>query len=111
MNTSQQHHLIPLHLLLLLLLPCVLLVRPSESRRVTGIINLQKEARTPTTTTNNNNNININNNNINNNNNNGVSPRRLIVKSLVLSNGLDWGEWQSVEYCPDGSFAVSAEAK
>ncbi|KAK7063229.1 hypothetical protein SK128_005238 [Halocaridina rubra] len=39
------------------------------------------------------------------------APRRLITKSLVLNNGLDWGKWGDVEYCVDGSFAQDFELK
>lgn len=42
---------------------------------------------------------------------NGEAPGRRVTKSLMLSNGLDWGKWGSVEYCKDGSFVQDIEIK
>nr|XP_053652065.1 vitelline membrane outer layer protein 1 homolog [Cherax quadricarinatus] len=36
---------------------------------------------------------------------------RVVTKALVLSNGLDWGNWGPAEYCEDGSFAMEFEVK
>ncbi|XP_064105698.1 vitelline membrane outer layer protein 1-like [Macrobrachium nipponense] len=40
-----------------------------------------------------------------------VPANRIVTKNLMLSNGLDFGKWGIIEYCPDGSFAASIEAK
>ncbi|XP_068215260.1 vitelline membrane outer layer protein 1-like [Palaemon carinicauda] len=39
-----------------------------------------------------------------------VPVGRIITKNLMLSNGLDYGNWGIIEYCPDGSFAADIEA-
>lgn len=39
------------------------------------------------------------------------TPRRVITKTLYLSNGIDWGTIGPVEFCEDGSFAAYIEAK
>ncbi|XP_068214710.1 vitelline membrane outer layer protein 1-like [Palaemon carinicauda] len=38
-------------------------------------------------------------------------PNRRVTKSLMLSNGLDWGKWGEVEYCSEGSFVQDIEIK
>ncbi|XP_042222683.1 vitelline membrane outer layer protein 1 homolog [Homarus americanus] len=36
---------------------------------------------------------------------------RIVTKSLVLDNGMDWGKWGEADYCDDGSFASFMEVK
>ncbi|XP_066957316.1 vitelline membrane outer layer protein 1-like isoform X2 [Macrobrachium rosenbergii] len=36
-------------------------------------------------------------------------PNRLITKNLVISNGLDFGQWADIEYCYDGSYVNNIE--
>ncbi|XP_042867909.1 vitelline membrane outer layer protein 1-like [Penaeus japonicus] len=37
--------------------------------------------------------------------------RRSIASNLTLDNGLDWGVWGDVEYCPEGSFVHAFDTK
>ncbi|KAK8385983.1 hypothetical protein O3P69_010615 [Scylla paramamosain] len=41
----------------------------------------------------------------------GQIPRRLVTKTLTLSNGLDWGNMGPLEYCPEGSWAAYMQGK
>nr|XP_027215944.1 vitelline membrane outer layer protein 1 homolog [Penaeus vannamei] len=40
-----------------------------------------------------------------------ASPRRRVTDTLLLDNGVDAGDWGSIEYCEDGSFATALEIK
>ncbi|XP_063589396.1 vitelline membrane outer layer protein 1-like [Penaeus indicus] len=37
--------------------------------------------------------------------------RRVVSSNITLDNGLDWGTWGDIEYCPEGSFVHAFDTK